>query len=295
MNWTELFPTKSTGNWQALGFSEDFETVIVGEYFGLFYISRDYCQTWTAINLNDNQNCWQGAAVSTNGKNIGIISWGGGLYISNDYGQNWTKKLSDDAWQTIDISDDGSVFLAGTTNGTLVYSIDEGNTWNNVYLGNSSTIRWNRVCVGSNGSLFACGEKSIYFSRDYGNSWAEISRTNPIQTITLQPDGRNLIVLERKIYELDLELSTEIELTPSGDTEKYWYELLIAPQTGDAVAISVDGDVVLGRSNFLQDAWTDITPETDIKDWRVLALSYDGRKVIVGSWGGKLLLGEREN
>jgi ligand-binding sensor domain-containing protein len=106
-----------------------------------------------------------------------------GIYLSTDYGTNWAELntgLTDEFVRALAI--DGSNIYAGTDNGLVFLSVNNGLNWTNVSsFGGNSYPRIREIAVLEN-RVFVATPQGVYVSSDNGASWVEFNSGLP-QTI----------------------------------------------------------------------------------------------------------------
>ena len=105
------------------------------------------------------------------GMNMYIVAGKSGLWKSETNYISWWKIKTLPSYSVVDLEIDGNRILA-LTMGTIYYSDDQGETWN-------QTQYFQGIChdlmVDKNGQYFVANESGIYFSKDKGVTWAPLN------------------------------------------------------------------------------------------------------------------------
>ena len=159
---------------------------------GCLFRSTDYGNNWIQVN---SVNYAITTSLSSSGQQqvaaCAIAEGSGIVYKSNNYGVMWTPTnlVTDQyTWVCANISGDGSIITAGSLEGVIQYSRNNGATWT------EATINWSpetiapfvgSICSSYNGqyqafiSWFAFGGGGppgfIYLSTDFGITWNQLN------------------------------------------------------------------------------------------------------------------------
>lgn len=280
------------------------------------YISTDSGATWTLkangiTLLTSGSSYTTDVAVADNGTTMYATQRRGfvavvsstydKIYKSTNGGNNWVATSAPDStWQSMAISPDGTIILAGNANsgdsnynGTCALSTDGGATWSPI---NSSGQQWTDVAMSSNGTrMYAvnAGISSLYKSEDSGSTWSTVSTTDPVRAVACSTDGLTVLIGRGKANPGSKPMVsrnggssfTEISSLPGG----FW----------DAIAVSGNGNVMAAGMNssssiyLSTDAGTTWTQQTGVPtaSWLSIGIDSTGNNIIVGPLSGKPYVG----
>jgi len=163
---------------------DDTGTTAVGSVAASLYVSTDGGSTWTVqmTGLNTptavQQVCLARSAPSIMYCAIAANAAGPAyLYKSTDKGLNWTALTSSplSAWRVVKCNYDGTIVLAGQTNGKLYLSLDGGATWTAQSTG-VTNLTWTSVYVSDDGTLLVGARTAggqLWVSSDSGATWTQ--------------------------------------------------------------------------------------------------------------------------
>lgn len=177
-------PTSNIFN--SIDISADGKYQTAANYFGpnSLFRSTDYGNTWSQIN-NGITGVFTTSLSSSGQQQVCASSTNegeGNVYKSNDYGITWseTNIVKNYAWVCANISGDGLIITAGSYQGVIQYSQDNGSSWHTSTI-ESPGQRFGQICSSYNGQYQAAIKFYIfeipttigylYLSNDYGVSW----------------------------------------------------------------------------------------------------------------------------
>jgi photosystem II stability/assembly factor-like uncharacterized protein len=260
------------------------------------YISTDGGATWSrkvtgmtfgALSLT------QSVCLARSSPNImyASVSSSGYIYKSTDTGDKWTALDAAGArnWNGVKCNSSGTIVVAADSTGYLYKSTDSGASWS--AMTGSTTPQWDSVWVSEDGSVIVgCpAPGNLRVSRDGGSTWSAITSigTNKLwRGISGSADGTVLFAsasaTERSYLSKDSGV-TWTQLTSFGSADNYWNTAvsingnkLATAQAGGYVWVSQDGGT----------NWTQQTSlGTNVQSWEGLAMTPDGKKMIVGTQG----------
>ena len=159
--------------------------------------------TWKEVNTGLTAASIYRIAVAENGC---IFAAGPGVHRSSDGGKTW-KKLSVGHpgiyALSVALTPEG-VILAGTSNGEVFVSSDNGETWTRAY--DSEVGHIFRFAFDRAGKIYAAGELIMLVSADNGKRWTPLDIRPPVRAYSLvvSPSGRLIAGCDRaSIYYSD--------------------------------------------------------------------------------------------
>jgi photosystem II stability/assembly factor-like uncharacterized protein len=183
-NSVETFPTAGL----AISYNGQYQT-IVSEHI---YISRDYGDTWTKSNLQnddvfDDRN-WEGVAMSSTGQYQTAIDSGGEIYISSDYGTNWAyvsqSAVIDKLWQAVCMTATGQFQVVIEKQGSAYVSTDYGQTWSRSTEIIIDGRNWQSIAMSANGLYMTIVE---YGGGIYASNLPSLGTNYPVRPPSFQP------------------------------------------------------------------------------------------------------------
>lgn len=216
---------------------------------GSIYKSTNGGDNW--VDISPLTATWNGIKCNSTGTIVVAAASTGYLYKSTDGGSNWSAMTGAGTpqWDSVFVSDDGLVIVGCAVPGNLQVSRNGGTTWSSI-----TTVGLNRLWRGISGStdgrvLFACSSGNSgrpVLSTDYGVTWSAIS---------------------------------------VGSATVSWWNTAVSINGNKLLTAQSDGYVFLsqdGGSNWTQFTSTPgISPQT----WEGLAMTPDGKTLIVGVQG----------
>ena len=189
-------------------------------------------------------------SVLTSGDGMKIAAWSNNGYMrfSSDGGATWVTRspflLTSEAWA---MTRDGSKMIVVSPTGYLNVSTDDGQTW--TQLTNAGSRDWLKVVISANGQRIAAAEAGglIYTSSDAGSTWIGRAGSGPTYYWT--------------------------SLVASDDGMRLAAGRLNSSSVNQLLLTSADGGAT----------WTE-QPNSGVRDWRKLASSADGMKLVTGSY-----------
>jgi hypothetical protein len=128
--------------------------------------SDDYGTTWARVEFEPSD---QGRLFSIDG-----ILYSSQLYKSLDNGNTWTSIRGDLPTASVIGIQANASFLFAFTDDDVFRSSDDGRTWKSISAGLPSNLRiWNLGA--SDNYLAAAGPLNVYFSKNNGDNWVDIS------------------------------------------------------------------------------------------------------------------------
>jgi len=148
---------------------------------GKLYRTEDGGDTWSFLSAPTGEDIH---TLDASGSRIWLGAENG-LFLSRDKGLSWTRLLTSTitAW-----SRQGNTWVAGTADGHLYVSFDEGASWQSPTLG---TVPIHALLVDET-SLYAAGANGLLkHSQDQGTSWTgmNIGTSDDLQTLARAADG----------------------------------------------------------------------------------------------------------
>jgi hypothetical protein len=226
-------------------------------------------------------------ASSTDGTKLVATVYGGGIYTSTDSGATWSAKaVMPLNWRAIASSADGVTLAAAVYNGEIWKSNDSGASWTEI----SSTRKWSGISISDDGNIFAAvvSGGTVYVSLNGGGAWASPTSINNVakdlwNSIACNTDCSN-IALSSTSGRSALVDGTGTYIAGSMVNDKFL--------TWSSVAIDGSGSLVIGVTNSgairTADPGTGALTAQKIAsasvNFRDIAISSDGSKIITGAW-----------
>ena len=165
------------------------------------------------------------------------------VYMTTDKGENWQSLIScpdNEACLSAAVSDDGTIFVVGMTNG-LMLTLDGGENWRMVSDGLDGAIF--EVAIQDNGAkLLALSTNHLYESLDSGSTWHEVSapvsNNEMILDIAVGSGDRMLVLTTDDLYYVESGDWSEINYRPFG--EETLREIVAADQTLSRFVVRTD-------------------------------------------------------
>jgi len=188
--WTQLTTRPVTQSFADIATSADGQ-VLVGAYSnggngGNIYRSNNGGTTWTTL-PGAGVDRWATIDISADGQKIIAApdgnSPGGYVTISYDAGATWTQHTSDlpqANWKSVEMTNDGSVMLAGYEIGALYISTDGGLNWTNSSTP-MATARWGAIQISNDGqrayASSVCGSNQGFATKQGSAAWIKKTAT----------------------------------------------------------------------------------------------------------------------
>ncbi len=269
--------------------------------------------TWTETRPNGDRDCnWDKFAFSSNGQYVVVSTHAGssgGVFYSTNFGGAWTEVLTAASqWQIATCSDDGQKLVAAAFGSSFYLSTNGGVDWVQKYPAGGGTHYWTAGAASGDGRIIYAGvgalESGLYRSTNYGQNWSELLpggvRTSCYAVATAH-SGELLAVGGSSdfFYTSDDYGASWTRRHPAGGS---------ITGSWDMVAISADGQCILAgytHTVFVQALgylylstnagvnWQNINPaapETGYREWFSVAMSGDGRQMLVGEQNGRLYM-----
>jgi len=294
---TKLYVSKDAGgawreratiqNWIATTVSDDGSILAAAVSGGQIYTSSDSGVTWSARDSNRN---WRSIASSADGTKLVATVYGGQIYTSTDSGATWSPNATNLNWRAIASSADGATLAAAVYNGKIWKSYDSGASWTEI----SSTRKWSGISISDNGNVLAAVESggTIHISTNSGTTWAAPASINNVVK-----DLWNSIACNSDCSKIALS-STSGRSAMVDNTGTYIADSMVNENflTWSSVAINGSGSLVIGVTNSgairskLANSSALITQRVASAsvNFRDIAISNDGLKVITGAWNSYL-------
>ncbi len=150
---------------------------------GSIYVSADTGRHWTLIGpdvgvLPDGATTFRNMTTIARKGDVLCAGSTDSMFRSTDGGMTW-KPMINGPWCCTSIVADSSRFYAGSPQGEVFYSTDNGESWILGYtFPDTNTYPWDGPYVYQlairNGALYAVGDPGMYRSTDQGVTWAEL-------------------------------------------------------------------------------------------------------------------------
>jgi photosystem II stability/assembly factor-like uncharacterized protein len=158
------------------------------------YLSTNNGDTWAKKGNIPFTGHWLGVSPKNGYLFVTDIYYG--LHRSTDNGANWEYIVDDSlVFSQILFTASGEMYVGVHNHGreekTIIYSNDNGNTWENKSSGLPKLIIVYSLALGQDGTLYAISSESVYRSTNRGNSWYQFSNHTHgyISSLTICDDG----------------------------------------------------------------------------------------------------------
>lgn len=198
------------------------------------YITSDYYNTWSPIQIATLTNDIIGVTISNNGQYMFVATAGSNtIYKSIDYGNSFTQKTISNNINITSFAMNETYILA-TTNAGIYISSDWGEIWI-LNINAPTNVSWCSICINQNGFAIACTETNIYVSTNNGGIWVNKYTTTTIKKAITSNYGYGIVLT-----------NTNILITMNyGDTWDTWNNWNTAP------TISTINDISVSKNGFL--------------------------------------------
>ncbi len=216
------------------------------------------------------------------------------IYKSTDGGLNWSIVSPVTAtWLSVTCSYDGTIVLAGNSNGNgsyntvLALSTNGGTSWSVV----GPTGQWNSLAMNSTGTrmyAISIGINRLYYSSNSGSTWSFTALSSSPNRVACSADGLVVIVSTVTVpkYSIDGGLTfSDASSLPTKD----WSPVAMSDDGNTMASASSTGSRVWVSKNRGVN-WTEQTGSPDIF-WNSLGTNADGTKLVAGPGGGKVQIG----
>ena len=192
-----LLPLPEGTNYRSLAFNG--EVIIYRSIPLSIYLSYDLGESWTL--LDNAEWPFSPGQLFTAGGVFFCRGVQGGFWRSDPLAANWENlPLDVGPNDYIRVYNENGLLLAGTEQGAIHYSLDDGQTWNTSAsfsdFSSSGDGFWAR-----GDSLYTIHNGSVYVSNDQGATWAGISALSLRFRDLLLLDGQNLFAKTTGIYQ----------------------------------------------------------------------------------------------
>jgi hypothetical protein len=286
---------------------------------GYIYTSMDSGATWTQTGP---QQYWQSVASSADGTKLVAVAslyWDaisqyqsglGHIYTSMDSGATWTQTGTQQIWNSVASSSDGTKLVAVTnpessmlTTGHIYTSVDSGATWTQTGAPGNG---WTSVASSSDGTkLVAVGfgytsntgqgdltntNGYVYISMDSGATWTQSGPQQAWNSVASSADGTKLVAVGFDIGPdgiggfgyIYTSVDSGATWTQTG-AKQYWQSVASSSDGTKLVAVAAYGNIYTSADSGA--TWTQTgSPE----DWQSVASSSDGTKLVAVVNGGHI-------
>lgn len=257
----------SPSNSVAISFTGQYQTASDGHNI---FVSSNYGATWTKTFSNGTSTIF--VSISLTGKYQTIVSSGDTVYTSNDYGQTW---------KGLDVNSD-------------LYDYTE-NSQNNLYQ-SVELFPVAGVALSYNGLYQTIVAEFIYVSRDFGQTWKNVSNTNNIEQrnwacVDMSSDGKYQTALENygEVYCSKDFGVTWTALANPAFVDNNWISVSLSA-TGQYQTIVQQGGLVYCSNDYGVN-WTAVAdPNLRNKDFRAVSVSSDAIYQCICEYGGQIYM-----
>lgn len=295
VSWQDVSPVAGIdGKWWALALSADGATLAAVANEGQLHVSHDGGASWLAP-MPEIRN-WSAVAVSAQGDTLVASAFGGSLWVSRDGGASWqaTQAPSGDGggagreWIAVAVSSGGQFMIAAEKLGDLHVSQDFGQTWTP----RQQVREWRAVAMAGDGMNITAVtlDGTVWTSDDLGFHWNDrLAGTVPWYRVAMSQSGQSVVAATSGGF-----------VYTSSDWGIGWQPRWREGPV-NAVAISADGRLMAlavpwhdslpdGRIQISSDGGQTWRGFLDNANWRAVAMSGDGTRVVAGANTGRLWL-----
>jgi len=221
---------------------------------------------------------WNCVGSSSDGTKLVAGVWGGWLYNSTDSGENWTAHNSSN-WAAVASSADGTKWVAAASAGWLYTSVNSGSSWT----ARESSRLWSGVASSSDGIKLVAvvSNGQIYTSTDSGVNWTARESNRNWASVASSADGTKLVALANngQIY-----TSTDSGVNwTARESSRLWYSVASSSDGTKLVAVVYNGQIYTSTNSGVN--WT---ARESARSWYSVASSSDGSKLVAGVYGGNI-------
>lgn len=161
-------------------FENDSHGFVVGAY-GMIFQTRDGGESWQdwAPNLDNPWNLHYNAITRIEGGALVLVGESGQIHVSEDNGETWTRRESpyDGSFFGVTGTDQPGEILAFGLRGTILHSVDLGQSWNRVSGNSNATL--NSASQAAEERLVLVGNAgAVLVSDDGGDTFSASFRTD---------------------------------------------------------------------------------------------------------------------
>jgi len=212
ITWENVTNEYIGSNGSQIAVSDDGSTIVITQYQGYIWISRDFGNSWVKkedVISRDMPNFyspgagnWWAVAVSATGQRM-IIHELKNIYISNDFGETFSsgREVSGAGLADCDMSDDGRIILIGTMSTGVFISKDYGANFSRVTSLPSGSISPVAVSGDGNHLLAAAQTGGVWISNNSALSWSEGTLPQTLQQydkfwvgVTISEFGSRIVI-----------------------------------------------------------------------------------------------------
>lgn len=202
-------------------------------------------------------------------------------------------------WQSIAISDNGRMILAGTVNEGLYVSRDAGTSWTDLGLSITGSISssWYALAVSGDGQTMLGGVFGgrVYRSTDAGVSWSEVQPAGNTdknwETMTMSQNGQIILVGANtgRLYKSTNGGTSWTETQPAGNTDQPWLATTMSSDGSKMLAAGYNARMY--RSTNTGASWSEVRPAGDSDmGWITVATDDSGQTLLAGVDGNRMYM-----
>jgi photosystem II stability/assembly factor-like uncharacterized protein len=224
---------------------------------------------------------------------VNNLDFGLRLRLNPLFGEVWISRLSAESrqWKSIASSVDGVKLIALASAGYIYGSIDSGVTW--TQRTSDITRVWESVAMSADGRKVAAlgSNTNIYVSTDGGFTWATYvaDGIKSWNSIAMSADGKKILASASNNY-LYVSLDGGVTWTSRmNDANRGWLTTTVSADGGVMFAGTGSAGYIY-RSTDGGNTWATSTGSLALgtKDWKSIAISADGLKVVAAAGTGYL-------
>ena len=224
---------------------------------------------------------WNTIASSADGSKLVAAVYGGQIYTSTDSGASWTARESHRAWISVASSADGNKLVAVANLGQIYTSTDGGVSWT----ARDSVRNWFSVASSADGTklVAAVYGGQIHTSTDSGASWTAQGSNRQWQSVTSSADGSQLAAA---VYGGQIYTSTDSGASWTTRASNRSWQSVASSADGSKLVAAVWG----GQIHTSTDGGASWTARESERWWVSVTSSADGSKLAaaVGNSGGRI-------
>jgi len=283
-------------NWNAIASSADGSTLVAAESPGGIWVSEDSGVSWRSEKylIRD----FKSVASSADGTRLVAAvlfeDFGGPIYTYSLMDDDiWRCKGSINPWNSVASSADGQKLIAAASDQVYI-SVDFGATWTPQI--ENGVLNWNSVASSSDGrKLVAAAYDRIITSVNSGGNWS-LSLHQGATSVASSSDGCTLIAASTN--SIFTSTDSGASWNQRGETFYFDYEYINVASSANGstfVAIIFSPNRNAGEMNVSVDTgktWTECYPTATVGFFSAVALSADGSKIALTTYGGGIYTSE---
>lgn len=189
------------GGWRSLAGSEGLRHVAAVADDGSLFLSQTKGLSWDKVSTLSGII---DVAMSSDGTHLVCIQEGVGgyIFVSHDQGQTWTPSINSNGWETITMTEDGSVIVAAENSGYVFVSVNGGTLWSQ----RPESGHWREVSISGDGSRLIAVRtgtlpgRKIVLSKNLGLIWEEKGVEQQWTSVAMVPGASKVVAVAFNEY-----------------------------------------------------------------------------------------------